>query len=97
MAAPSDDGEPDRDDGEPDRDDGEPDRDDGAADEWKYSLADLENENGEDEDEDAETAERVIDRSIEPEEIDLENAAFVALGAIVAVLIFVRTVTIFTL
>ena len=83
MAAPSDDREAGRDDDE--------------ADEWKYSLADLEKENDDGEDGKAETEQRVIDRSIEPEEIDLENAAFVALGAIVALLIFVRTVTIFTL
>jgi len=45
---------------------------------------------------DGEDPYEAIDRSIDPEEIDLENAAFVALGALVGVLIILRTAMVFT-
>lgn len=76
--------------------------DDDEGSEWEYSLADLEDDDAGDAasddgeaDEDDESAYEAIDRSIEPEEIDLENAAFVALGALVGILIVLRTATVF--
>jgi|GEM_PF-3637863 len=79
-----------------------PSDDDGGR-EWEYSLADLEDDDagdaasdGESPDEDdGEDPYEAIDRSIDPEEIDLENAAFVALGALVGILIVLRTATVF--
>lgn len=76
--------------------------DDDEGSEWEYSLADLEDDDAGDAasndgeaDEDDESPYEAIDRSIEPEEIDLENAAFVALGALVGILIVLRTATVF--
>ena len=63
---------------------------DGDDEGWKYELEDLEDAESEGEREQREERER-IDRSIEPGDIDPENAAFVVLGAIVAVLVFLRT------
>ena len=53
-----------------------------ADDEWRFGVDDVD-ENG------------VIDTSIEPETIAAENAAFVVLGVVIAVLILARTVTVF--
>lgn len=50
--------------------------------EWRFGVDDV--------DEDG-----VIDTSIEPETITTENAAFVVLGIVIAVLILARTVTVF--
>ncbi|GAA0661026.1 hypothetical protein ACFQDG_15195 [Natronoarchaeum mannanilyticum] len=81
-----------------------PSDDDDEGREWEYSLADLEDDDDAGDEasdergpsaEDGETPYEAIDRSIEPEEIDLENAAFVALGALVGVLIVLRTATVF--
>ena len=63
---------------------------------WKFELEDLEDAESDDDQEQEQEREREreddrIDRSIEPGEIDPENAAFVVLGAIVAVLVFLRT------
>ncbi len=76
--------------------------DDDEGREWEYSLADLEDDAGDEASdergpsaEDGEGPYDAIDRSIEPEDIDLENAAFVALGALVAILIVLRTATVF--
>jgi len=74
--------------------------DDDEGHEWEYSLADLEDDDtGDAASDDGETDEEVpyeaIDRSIEPEEIDLENAAFVALGALLGILIVLRTASVF--
>jgi len=76
--------------------------DDDGGHEWEYSLADLEDDDAgdaaSDEGESGEGDEdpyEAIDRSIEPEDIDLENAAFVALGALVGILIVLRTATVF--
>jgi hypothetical protein len=52
--------------------------------EWRYELEDLEESE----------PEARIERPIEPEEIDLENALFVALGVLVAVLVLLRTAAI---
>jgi len=77
--------------------------DDEEGQEWEYSLADLEGDDDGDgasdgkppDEEDGEDPYEALDRSIEPEEIDLENAAFVALGALVGILIVLRTATVF--
>jgi len=74
---------------------------------WKYSLEDLEDDaDGERADRevaasdasqrDADADDERIDRSIEPGTIDLENAAFVALGVLVGALILLRTAMLFT-
>ena len=58
--------------------------------EWKYELEDLED----DADSAGESEDERLDRTIEPGDIDPENAAFVVLGAVGAVLVFLRTVAI---
>lgn len=73
---------------------------------WKYSLEDLDDDDGERADRegtatdaserDADAEDERIDRSIEPGNIDLENAAFVALGVLVGALILLRTAMLFT-
>ncbi len=64
-------------------------------DEWRFSLEDLEAESpaGEDPDEGGNVAGDFLpDDSLEPGEIDLENAIFVALGVVVAGAVFVAFV-----
>lgn len=58
---------------------------DGSDDEWRYSLEDLEDEDDEDED-GGEGVAGTIEPSetIEPGDIDPENAAFVLLGVLLA-------------
>ncbi|QSG03558.1 DUF7312 domain-containing protein [Natranaeroarchaeum sulfidigenes] len=59
-----------------------------ADDEWRFGVDDVD-ENG------IVNEDRRIDTSIEPETIAAENAVFVVLGVLIAVLILARTVTVF--
>ena len=56
--------------------------DDPPPEQWQFDVEDVDKDG-------------VIKTTIEPESVDWENAAFVVLGVVVALLILVRTVTVF--
>ncbi len=56
--------------------------DDSPPKQWQFDVEDVDKDG-------------VIKTTIEPESVDWENAAFVALGVVLAFLILVRTVTVF--
>lgn len=54
------------------------------GDEWRFGVDDVD-ENG------------VVEPSIEPETIDVENAVFVVIGVLIALLLFARAATVFAI